>query len=100
MELDQEEFFDRTADMVMRVRAAKESAQRKIEAFGDISEYEVSAIQGQKKTRIEGDEVNQSPDSQGLAAIEGPASEKRANVRQTTLEFGTDNLGPALHGEE
>ena len=40
---------DHSFDLVARVRAAKEAAQREIEAFGDISEYEVRIIQGQKK---------------------------------------------------
>jgi hypothetical protein len=48
-DLDYEPYFDRSFDMVARVRAAKEAAQRRIEAFGDVSEYEVTTIQGQKK---------------------------------------------------
>ena len=41
--------LDHSSDLVARVRAAKEAAQRAIEAFGDVSEYEVRIIQGQKK---------------------------------------------------
>jgi hypothetical protein len=35
-------------DMVARVRAAKAAAQRKMESFGDVSEYEVRQIVGQR----------------------------------------------------
>lgn len=43
---DDEEYMDRSIDHVARVRAAKEAAQREMETFGDVSEYEVTAIQG------------------------------------------------------
>ncbi len=48
-ELDCEQYLDRSIDLVARVRAAKEAAQRQIEAFGDVSEYEITKIYGQKK---------------------------------------------------
>jgi hypothetical protein len=41
--------MDRSIDQVARVRAAKEAAQREMESFGDISEYELTTIQGQLK---------------------------------------------------
>jgi hypothetical protein len=39
-------FYD--DDMVARVRAAKAAAQREMESFGDVSEYEVRKIYGQR----------------------------------------------------
>ncbi len=49
-ELDEEDkYMDRSIDQVARVRAAKEAAQREMESFGDISEYELTTIQGQLK---------------------------------------------------
>jgi hypothetical protein len=47
--LDFEQYLDRSFDLVARVRAAKEAAQRKMEEFGDVSEYDVTIIYGQKK---------------------------------------------------
>ncbi len=44
---EDEQYLDRTFDHVDHVRAAKEAAQREMEEFGDVSEYEVSVIQGQ-----------------------------------------------------
>lgn len=47
---DQEEqYIDRSFDHVARVRAAKEAAQRRMEEFGDVSEYDVTVLQGQLK---------------------------------------------------
>jgi hypothetical protein len=49
-ELDEEDkYMDRSIDQVARVRAAKEAAQREMESFGDVSEYDVTVIQGQLK---------------------------------------------------
>jgi hypothetical protein len=46
---DEDPYMDRTDDLVARVRRAKEAAQRKMESFGDVSEYEVTKIYGRKK---------------------------------------------------
>ena len=48
-DFDLEEHMDRSIDHVARVRAAREAAQREMESFGDVSEYEVTTIQGQLK---------------------------------------------------
>jgi hypothetical protein len=63
--LDFEQYLDRSFDLVARVRAAKEAAQRKMEEFGDVSEYDVTIIYGQKKEphpddNAEGSEAHQS----------------------------------------
>ena len=41
--------MDRSVDHVARVRAAKEAAQQEMESFGDVSEYEITTIQGRLK---------------------------------------------------
>jgi hypothetical protein len=48
-DFDLEEHMDCSLDHVARVRAAREAAQREMESFGDVSEYEVTTIQGQLK---------------------------------------------------
>jgi hypothetical protein len=45
---DMERYIDRPFDLVARVRAAKEAAQREMETFGHVSEYEIRKIYGQK----------------------------------------------------
>jgi hypothetical protein len=41
--------MDRSIDHVARVRAAREAGQREMESFGDVSEYDVTILQGQLK---------------------------------------------------
>jgi hypothetical protein len=48
-DFEQEEYMDRSNDHVARVRAARETAQREMESFGDVSEYDVTVLQGQLK---------------------------------------------------
>ncbi len=48
-ESDEEKYMDFSMGMVARVRAAKEAAQREMESFGDVSEYDITTIQGQLK---------------------------------------------------
>lgn len=48
-----EQYMDRSIDLVARVRAAKEAAQREIESFGDPSEYVVTILHGQAKKKPE-----------------------------------------------
>jgi len=55
---DEEKYMDRSFDMVARVRAAKEAARREMESFGDISEYEITTLQGMKKQQAQ--EVSQA----------------------------------------
>jgi len=43
----EEKYMDYSLDHVARVRAAKDAAQREMESFGDVSEYDISTIQGQ-----------------------------------------------------
>lgn len=62
-------YIDRSFDQVARVRAAKEAAQREMEEFGDVSEYEVTIIQGQLKedpaaTSQPGFDFQQTPDEE------------------------------------
>ena len=54
---DHEQYLDRSIDLVARVRAAKEAAQREMESFGDVSEYEIRKIYGQK-TELPYDEAD------------------------------------------
>ena len=48
-EAEQKQYMDFSGDHVARVRAAKAAAQREMESFGDVSEYDVVILQGQLK---------------------------------------------------
>jgi hypothetical protein len=67
---DEEQYVDRSFDHVARVRAAKEATQREMESFGDVSEYDVTIIQGQLKEES-------SPDSQPSLDFERGATPDR-----------------------
>ncbi len=54
-------------DLVARVRAAREAAQREMESFGDVSEYEVRKIYGQR-TDLRYDDVDFPPYSENTEA--------------------------------
>jgi hypothetical protein len=45
---DNDRYMDRSGDLVARVRAAREAAQRRMDAFGNVSEYEVRVVRGRK----------------------------------------------------
>jgi hypothetical protein len=67
--------MDRSNDHVARVRAAKEAAQREMESFGDVSEYDIAIIRGQLK-----EEPAAAPSQTALAfendAPDGPRGTK------------------------
>ena len=46
---EEDKYIDRSFDLVARVRAAKAAAQREMESFGDVSEYDVTVLHGQKQ---------------------------------------------------
>lgn len=73
---DHERSEERSFDLVARVRAAKEVAQRRMEAFGDVSEYTVTKIYGRKKEPpIAG--TQSSLDFQGSAIDERQTNEEK-----------------------
>ncbi len=45
---DNDRYMDRSDDLVARVRAAREAAQRRMDVFGNVSEYEVRVVRGRK----------------------------------------------------
>ena len=68
---EEEKYMDRSFDMVARVRAAKEAARREMESFGDVSEYEIEILQGQKA---------QHPERNAQAALDfGPDDKREAD---------------------
>jgi hypothetical protein len=65
---DDEDYMDRSTDLVARVRSTREAAQREMESFGHPSEYEVTIIHGQKR-------------------------ERRPEASQSALDFESRNVG-------
>lgn len=69
-DFDLEQYMDRSFDHVARVRAAKEAAQRAMEAFGDVSEYDITIIQGQ---------LREEPATPSQPTLEFPSSSPERN---------------------
>jgi hypothetical protein len=98
-DLDHEQYLDHSIDLVARVRAAKQAAQREMETFGDVSEYEIRKIYGQKTELPYPDhgqnaqtsaERSRSRGADAKVGVLEPLKERAINERQGTLEFQAD----------
>ncbi len=98
-DLDHEQYLDHSIDLVARVRAAKQAAQREMETFGDVSEYEIRKIYGQKTELPYPDhdqnaqasaERSRSRETDANAGRPEPLKERAMNECQGTLEFQVD----------
>jgi hypothetical protein len=94
-DIDREQYLDHSFDLVTRVRLAREAAQREMEAFGDVSEYEIRKIYGQR-TDIAYDAVDQKEDGRRPSAhgdrepvcFQGQSSDApRSDSSQATFDF-------------
>ncbi len=45
---DDDRYLDRSGDLVARVRATREAAQRRMDAFGNVADYDVRVVRGRK----------------------------------------------------
>jgi hypothetical protein len=76
---DDDLYVERTFDLVGRIRAAREAAQREMESFGDVSEYTITKLHGQKK------EIPK-PSLQGLLPLESDAKDESAPEQTSETE--------------
>jgi hypothetical protein len=89
--LDHDYEQEHSFDLVARVRAAKEAAQREMETFGDVAEYEIRKIFGQRSDLNYNDESATAPgerpvqvrnhdeDSSAQSASSGEAEKAQAS---------------------
>lgn len=104
---DDERYLDHSSDLVARVRAAREAAQREMEAFGDVSEYDTCKIYGQRTdiTYEDADDPAEQPAS-GSQGHNSPPKEKpnhqpAGNERpQAAFDFTSAEADPSRHEEE
>ncbi len=78
--LAEDPYDERSADLVARVRAAREAAERKMDAFGDAADYIVRKIQP----------------SPAPAAAEAVAASPTADPRQRSFPF--EAAAPVANG--
>jgi hypothetical protein len=92
--LSEDQYFDRTPDLVAKVRAMREAADRKMDRFTRVNDYDVRRVvgQGPKTAPVSAETVAPAP------AVERPkrSTSKPATV-QTSLEFAP---APAERGDE
>jgi hypothetical protein len=104
---DLERYIDRPFDLVARVRAAKEAAQREMETFGNVSEYEIRKIYGQK-SELSYDSLKDDPsphqssireDHAQIPVIEhGDKSQPKES--QSSFDFAAQETAPQDAGPE
>jgi hypothetical protein len=106
-DLDREQYLDRSFDLVARVRAAREAAQREMEAFGDVSEYEIRKIYGQR-TDIKYDDVEKTAeepqpsaggDREPVADEHNTPAVPSGDRRQSTFDFKAEDAQPQREEE-
>jgi hypothetical protein len=91
-----DDYLDHSDDLVARVRRAKEAAQRKMEEFGDPSEYEITIIHSQKKEEPPTVTIQEVTQPSDLAnAPEG----HQQSERETTVELIEGDLRPPTQEE-
>jgi hypothetical protein len=90
-----DDYLDHSDDLVARVRRAKEAAQRKMEEFGDPSEYEITIIRGRKK---EEPTVTSEKVTQSSHPVSTPDTAQESE-RQTTVELIEGDLCPPTEEE-
>lgn len=70
-DVDLERYIDRPFDLVARVQAAKDAAQREMETFGNVSEYEIRKIYGQKsELSYDSSEADHPPDHDSTSEVQ------------------------------
>jgi len=94
-DVDRERYLDNSFDLVTRIRAAREQYQRELEAFGNVSEYEIRKIYGQR-TDINYDDVKDdtpatTPHKNRESAVEEHSTldPSGSDHRQGVLDFKT-----------
>jgi hypothetical protein len=91
---DLERYIDRPFDLVARVRAAKEAAQREMETFGNVSEYEIRKISGQKSDLsydpLKGDPPPPHPPSTREDHVDSPLIEHRDQIQPKETQSSFD----------
>lgn len=93
-EVDRERYLEHSFDLVARVRAAREAAQREMETFGNVAEYEIRKIYGQRTDLNYNDESVptpaehpvQVPDHEGSISTKSEPPAEREQL-QASLDF-------------
>ncbi len=89
----EDQYLDRTPDLVAKVRAMREAADREMDRFTRVADYDVRRVvgQGPKASPVSDETVPPSP-----AAERPKKSTSKSTTTQTSIEFAP---APAERGD-
>jgi hypothetical protein len=91
---NEDQYMERTSDLVAKVRAMREAAEKEMNRFTRVTDYDVRRAVGQKPkaSPVSGESVPRSP------AVERPkSSAARSSAAQASIEFAP---APAERGDD
>jgi hypothetical protein len=94
--LSEDQYFDRTPDLVAKVCAMREAADREMDRFTRVADYDVRRVvgQGPKASPVSAETVAPAP------AVERPKrSAAKSATTQTSLEFAPAPAKRGVDGE-
>ena len=80
-------YDDRSPDLIARIRKMREAAERRMNAFGKIADYDVRRVEGQKSQASQQSAEFTDATPQQSAKEEKLASLKKQKTPQAVLEF-------------
>jgi hypothetical protein len=92
--LGEDQYIDRTPDLVAKVRAMREAADREMDRFTRVADYDVRRVvgQGSKASAVSVETVSPSPPVE-----RSKKSSSKSSTAQTSIEFAP---APAERGDE
>lgn len=91
--LNEDQYMERTPDLVARVRKMREIAEKEMNRFTRVADYDVRRVVGQKPKPTPVSVETVEPSSTGARSKKSAAKPASA---QTSIEFG---LAPAERGD-
>jgi hypothetical protein len=93
----EDQYLDRTPDLVTKVRAMREAAEREMNRFTRVADYDVRRVVGQKPkaSPVSDETVPPSP------VVERPKrSATKSSAAQTSIEFAPAPAEPGDAGDD
>ena len=92
----EDQYMDRTPDLVAKIRAMREAAEKQMNGFTRVADYDVRRVvgHGPKAVSVSGETVSPSPASD---RPKKPAAKSAA--AQTSIEFAPAPAERSDHGE-
>ena len=93
----EDQYLDRTPDLVAKVRAMREAADREMDRFTRVADYDVRRVvgQGPKASPVSAETAAPAP------AVERPKrSTSKSATTQTSIEFAPAPAEPGDAGED